>query len=99
MDVHIEDARGLKEEVIVERRNLEAVVEESRHHRVYLVFEQNQVAHHDLTASGAFGHREPPAEPEGGGCGDSVDGNFYVTPRNVYLQNVRLEISLFAQTF
>ena len=62
--VHVEHARLVPEEVVVQSRNLEAVVEQRGHHRIDLVLRQDEVAHHHIHAAGAFGHRDPAAEAE-----------------------------------
>ena len=51
-DVHEEDVRLVEEEVVVERRHLEAVVEQRAHRRVHLVLEEHEVAHHHRLDAG-----------------------------------------------
>ena len=48
-DVHEVDLRLVEEEVIVQRRHLETVVQGGTHGRVDFVLEQNRVAHHHQT--------------------------------------------------
>ena len=95
--VHVEDARLLPEKMIVQRRHVEAGVEQCRHHRVDLVLREHQVAHHDVHPAGAFGHRQPAAEAERCRRLDAGDGDREIAARNVDLEHAVLEIPLFAE--
>ena len=96
-DVHVEEAGTLEKEVIVQRGHFQPIVQERRHYRVHLILSQHKVAHHDVHTSVTLGHGQPAAESEGGGRGHAVDNHVQVLPRNVDLQDVCLEIPLFAQ--
>ena len=53
-EVHEHDPRRIPEEVIVQRRNLEAIVEGGAHHRVHLILQQDHVAHDDRVLADAL---------------------------------------------
>ena len=53
--VHVEDARTFKKEVVVKSRYFKAIVEESGHDRIDLVFEQHQVTHHYVQSTITLG--------------------------------------------
>src|SRR5689334_12730051 len=63
-NVHVKEARALVEEMIMERSDLQSVVEKRGHDRVYLVFGQHEVAHHNILTAVAFRHRQPASESE-----------------------------------
>jgi hypothetical protein len=91
MDVHVGHPRFIPEEVVVQRRDLQAVVEQRRHHGIDFVLQQHQVTHHHVHAA-PLGHRDPSAKPERRrGC-DVRDGHRDVVARNVDFENVVLEI-------
>src|SRR5205823_9724293 len=46
MNVHVEHVWVIPEEMIVQGRHVDSVVEESAHHRIYLILKQHQVAYH-----------------------------------------------------
>ena len=91
--VHVEDARLLPEEMVVQRGDLEPVVEQRRHHRVDLVLGQHEVAHHHLLAAVALGHRHPAAEAERRRRRTAGDGDASVAARDVDLQHAVLEVA------
>ena len=95
--VHVEDARLFPEEVIVQRGDVEAVVEESGHHGVHLVLGEDEVAHEDVRAARPFREGDPPSETEGRRRGPAGDGDVQVAARDVHLQDAVLEVALLAQ--
>ena len=97
MHVHVEDARLLPEEVIVNGRHVQAVVEQRRHDRVDLVLCEHQIAHHDVHAAGTLGHGHPPAEAERGRCYRVGDGDAEIAPRDVDLEHIGFEVALLAE--
>ena len=97
MHVHVEDARLLPEEVVVQRGDLEAVVEQRRHHRIDFVFGEHEVAHHHVGAARPLGQRDPAAEPERRGRRPLSDGDLQVAARDVHLQHAVLEVARAAE--
>ena len=75
--------------MVVGRRHLEPVVEESRHDRIDFFLQQHKAAHHDVVSAITFGHGEPSAKAEGSGHGEVVDGDVNVISRNIDLQHIR----------
>src|SRR5258708_23659753 len=65
VDMHVEDARLLKEKMVVQRRDLNAVVEYGGEDWIDLVLRQDDVAHQDFHAAIAFCHGHPTPETEG----------------------------------
>ena len=79
-DVHEINFRVIEEEMIVQCRNAQAVVERGGHHRIRFVFKENGVAHHHCAAF-RFGERSPCAEPQERRHRPAVDRNFHVAAR------------------
>jgi hypothetical protein len=48
--VHVEDARLLPEEVMVESRHVQPVLQQGRHDGIHLVLGEHEVAHHHVHA-------------------------------------------------
>ena len=76
-DVHEEDLRLIEEEVVVQRRHLEAGIERRAHRRVDLVLEDDRIAHQHCAAMSRR-ERGPGAKAHEGGHGPLVDRDLYV---------------------
>jgi hypothetical protein len=61
-DVHEEDAGAVERDVVVQRRDLEPVVERRVHDRAHLILGERQVSHHDRLRAAA-GERGRAGEP------------------------------------
>ena len=85
-DVHEHHLRRVPEEVVVERRHLEPLVQGDAHHRVHLVFEENQIAHHDDSIPRSL-ERRPRGEPQGRGHAHARRVHGEVGPRNRDLED------------
>ena len=96
MDVHIEHAGLVPEEMIVDGRDLDPVVKQRGHHRIHLVLRQHEIAHHDVHA-GALRHGDPSAETKRRRSLDVRDRHADVVARDVDLQHVGLVIPLLAE--
>ena len=51
VDMHVEDAGTLEEEMVVQRRYLKPVSEQRRHDRIHFVFQENEITHHYVVAA------------------------------------------------
>ena len=89
--VHVEDARRVAEEVIVERRRVEAGVEHGRHDRIHFALGQHEVAHHHFHAPVALGHRDPAAEAERRWDEHAGNGYRQIVARDVDLETLPLK--------
>ena len=65
--VHVEDAWLLPEEMIVERRDVDAVLQERRHHGIDFVLGEDEIAHHHVHALPFVRATQPP-KPKGVGA-------------------------------
>src|SRR5207245_3308494 len=71
--MHEEDVWIIPEEMIVERRDIDSIVEKRGENRIHFVLQQHQVAHHHIRTIRRFGQGNPAAETEGRGRGDALD--------------------------
>src|SRR5947209_322170 len=94
MDMHEEEARIIRKEVIVQSGYLDAVFEECRHDFIYLPFGEDEIAHDNVLTSISFFHREP--APESKWSRNRITRNLHVQviPRNVHFQYIRLVVTL-----
>ena len=97
VNVHVEDARLFPQEMIVESRHFDSMVEQRRHHWIHFFLEQNQVAHEDFFPSRVLFHRHP--SPKTKRCRRCRSGNrdLQIRPRNIRLQHAVLEVPFAAQ--
>ena len=96
MHVHVVHPRLVPQEMIVQRGDVDAVVEQRGHHRIHLVLRQHEIAHHDVHA-GALRHGDPTAESKRRRSLDVRDRHADVVARDVDLQHVGLVIPLLAE--
>jgi hypothetical protein len=94
MDVHVVDTWLFPEEMVVERRYFETVVQECRHHWVDFILRQDEVAHEHLHLLLALGHGNPPPESERRRRLDSGNCHREVGSRDVDLQDALFEVAL-----
>ena len=94
MHVHEVDVRVVPEEVVVQRRDIDSVIQERGHHRVHFFLQEHQITHHDVRTVGTLRQRNPAAESKRRGRRETLDGHLQVTARDVDLENARLEITL-----
>src|SRR5213078_3264652 len=62
--VHVEHPRLVKEEMVVQGRDIESGIEQRRHDRIDFFLEEHQIAHEDLAAVRRLRQRYPPTEPK-----------------------------------
>src|SRR5260370_29543679 len=98
MHVHVEDAWAFEEEMIMNSGHFEAIVQQSRHDWVDFILCQNEVAHHYVHSTLAFGHREPAAEAERRRRRDSFNAGLQIVPGNIDFQNSVLEVPLLSKS-
>ena len=97
VNMHVKHARFIEEEVIVQGSDVESRVEQRRHNRIHFVLQQDEISHQDLIAVRGFGHCYPSAETERRGSFDTGNRDLDVISRDVYFQDLILEVTLFAQ--
>ena len=97
--VHVEHVRLIPEKMIVQRRNIDPVIEQRRKHRIYFFLQQHQIAHHHVRAVRGFRQRNPPAESKWRRRRETLNGHLQVVPRNIHFQNARLEIPFPVERF
>ena len=92
-DMHEENSRLIEEEMIVEGRDAQAVIERSGHRGIHFVFEQHGVAHHHRTV---WCRRErcPSAESHERWHHPAIDNDFHVVAREGDFINAFLFIHL-----
>jgi len=83
--MHIEDTGLFEEEVLVNGRYFEAVIEKRGHDRIHFVLCKHQVAHHHVAVR-TLGHGKPSAEASR--RRHAVNDHFQVIARDVDLQDV-----------
>ena len=71
-DVHVEGRRVGAQQMIVDRGDVEAALDQLGHHRIDLGLQQHQIAHHHGAAMHRL-ERDPAAEREGRLDGDAVE--------------------------
>src|SRR5437868_223265 len=96
MDMHVEDARLVPEEVIMKRGDLQAVIEQCRHDGINFLLGQNEVAHEDVVAAFTFSHCEPPAKAERSWQRNPCDLHMQVVPWDIHSQDIGFVVSGFA---
>src|SRR5262245_27652430 len=94
VDVHVIDARGVEEKMIVEGGYVQAVGEQRGHHWIHFVLCQDEITHHDIHTSGPLRQGDPPAEPERCWRGHTIHNDFEIVARNVHLENGVLVVPL-----
>src|ERR1051325_7692674 len=94
VNMHVEDTRGLKEEMIVQGSDLQPLLQQRGHYGIHLILKKDEVTHHHLISPRALSHRDPAAEAKRCRSRDSVNGYFEIIPRDVDLQNVGFIIAL-----
>ena len=97
MHVHVEHARLVPHEVIVQRSHIHAVLEQRRHYRIDLVLRQHEITHHDVHAAGAFRHRHPSTKAEWRRRLDVGHGDADIVPRNVDFQHIGFVVARLAE--
>ena len=86
--VHVEHARLIPEEMIVQRGHFESVLEQRGHDRVDFVLRQDQVAHHHIHAPVPLVIAIQPPNPNGVGVSTFATVIDQVVPRNVHLEHI-----------
>ncbi len=81
-DVHVHHVRGLVQQMVVERRLLDAAFLELREHRADLVLEQHEVAHQHRLGVAHLLERDPRAKRQCGLHGHTADRDVEVTARH-----------------
>ena len=85
--MHVEGRRTAAQQVIVDRGDVEAVLDQLRHHGLDLGFQQHEIAHrHHFAAHGL--ERHPAAERERGFDGDAIERHGEVGARKTIAMNV-----------
>ena len=80
--------------MVVERRNVDSVIEQRGEDRIHFFLEQHKVPHHHIRPVRSFGQRNPAPETKWRRRGEALDGHFQIVARNIHFQNSRLEVSL-----
>src|SRR5205823_3698826 len=102
--MHEEDFGLIEKEMVVERGDVESVVERSYHRGVDLVFKKNGVAHHHCFGARAFCERGPSAEAHEWRHLPSIHNDFHVVARErdsinaLFLVHLSLEASNLVDT-
>src|SRR5258707_5806091 len=99
MHVHEVDVRVVPEEVVVQRGDIDSVIQQSGHDGVYFFLQEHQIAHHHVQTVSTLGERNPAAESKRRGRRETLDGHLQVTARDVDLENACLEITLPVEKF
>src|SRR6185369_899807 len=95
--VHVVDAGSIKEEVIVERRDVEPVRQQRRHDRIHFVLGEDEVTHHDVHATASLGQRQPSTEAEWRRRSNAIDDHVQIVAGDIDPEHVFLEVALLAQ--
>jgi len=67
MHVHEVDVRVVPEEMVVQRGDIDSVIQQSGHDGVHFFLQEHQVAHHHVQTVATLGERNPAAESKGVG--------------------------------
>src|SRR3989440_10418752 len=86
-DMHVECRRVATKDMIVDRRDLQAILNQHGHDGVDLGLEKHEVAHHHRSLMRGL-HRDPAAEREGGFDRDAVDRHRQIGAREAVSMNV-----------
>src|SRR6266404_227611 len=97
--MHEEDVWIIPEEMIVERRDIDSIVEKRGENRIHFVLQQHQVAHHHIRTIRRFGQCNPAAETEGRGRGDALDRHLQVAAGDIDLENACFEVAFTVERF
>jgi hypothetical protein len=80
-DVHEIDLRLVVEEVVVQRRDAHARVEQGAHHRVHFVLHEHEIAHDHRGRFLSLGERRPRCEPHEWRHLPAIDVHLHVATR------------------
>ena len=97
MHMHEVDAWFVKEEMIVQRGDLNAVIEQSRKDGIDFVLRQDKVSHQNFCAAVTLCHGDPATKAERRGRGLTRDGHVQIIAWDVDLQHVGFKISAAAE--
>src|SRR6266851_9885733 len=97
VDVHVKDVRIIPEEMIVESRHIDSVVEQHGEDGIDFFLKQYQVTHHRLRSVCRFGQRDPASETKRRRRRKALDGHLQIVARNIYLENASLEVAFSVQ--
>jgi hypothetical protein len=97
VDVQIEHPRLIPEEVVVQCRHIQSIVQERRHDRIYLILKEHQVAHHHIHAALTPRERDPSTETKWRWRFHIRNGYVDIIARNIDFQDVRLKVALPAE--
>src|SRR5271168_230490 len=90
--MHVEDRGGSAQQVVVNRRDLDAIVREAFHHGADLSVGEHQITHeHGAAAHG--NKRDPSAEREGWFDRNAVNVNLKIASRQSVLVNATRQAS------
>src|SRR5438552_11748227 len=84
----------IKEEMVMQRGDIQTVVERSGHRSIYLIFKENGVAHHHGFGVRTLDERGPGAEPHEWRHRPSIDDDLHVIAREGDLINTLLLVHL-----
>jgi len=93
MNVHEEDSRVVKEEVIVKGSHFDAMIEQGGKDRIDFVLRQDEVAHENFGPAVAFGHGDPASEAKW--CWRRLPGDrdMQIAAGDIDFQDVGFEIA------
>ena len=96
VDVRVEDAGLLVEEVVMERSDFQSSVENGGHDRIHFFFSKNKIAHHHIHSC-TLCQGYPSSKSKWCWRCNSIYDDLQITSWNVDLQHTILEIALLAQ--